>query len=108
MITTNFIICLLGTLLGFVMLIKHLKIFSTDKTPTVDAWLVAVGTLAWTLFLYSAHDSLTVNTAWVDEATDQYTATVLARALFLAYWAGDMLKIKRHCLTLLKRKKRFG
>lgn len=108
MITTNFIICLLGTFFGFVMLIKHLKIFSKDKTPTVDAWLVAVGTLAWTLFLYNAYDSMIADTQWIDEATDQYTATVLARALFLIYWVGDLLKIKKHCLTLLRRKKRLG
>lgn len=108
MILTNFVICLVGVVLGFLMLIRHLKIFSDDKTPTVDAWLVAVGTLAWTLFLYNAYDSLMTDTLWIDENTEQYTANVLARALFLIYWVGDLLKIKRHCLTLLKRKKRFG
>lgn len=106
MIYANFITCLIGTLVGMVSLVRHLHIFSNHKrTIFSDAWLVAVGTLAWSLLLYSSIDSLITETMWLDETSTQYQAAVLARVLILIYWIGDILKIKRYCLNLAKKKR---
>lgn len=95
----NTVLSLLGFLLGCVVLYRNLAIFKSDiKSPSVDTWLVFVGTLAWSLMLFAdmyQRDSLSPE-------------EVFARVLFFVFWCGQLLKIKRYCYVIRKRRLRFG
>lgn len=93
------IVSLLGFFLGCVALINNLGIFNKNvKTPSIDSWLVFVGTLAWSLMLFSEvyHD--------VRFSPEE----VFARVLFFVFWCGQLLKVKRYCLLIKKRKLNRG
>lgn len=93
------IVSLLGFILGCIVLIKNLAIFNKYiKTPSIDSWLVFVGTLAWSLMLFSEiyHD------------VELLPEELFARMLFLILWCGLLLKVKHYCLQLKKRKLKRG
>lgn len=88
----NALICLAGLGLGAYTFIRHLQAFTAAKTPIVDAWLVAVGSLAWLVALYVSFDEHSVT-----------HLELFSRGLFLVYWTGDILKVQRHCIKVRKR-----
>lgn len=91
------IVSLLGFILGFVVLNNNLGIFNNNiKTPSVDSWLVFVGTLAWSVLLFS------------DIGNRLSHEELLARVLFFVFWCGQLLKVKRYCLLIKKRKLNRG
>lgn len=98
MIVINTVLCAIGFLLGGYTFIKHLKGFNHRvKTPTSDAWLVAVGTLGWSVLLYASLDEPELS--GID---------VFSHALILIFWVGNLLKVQKHCLRFRKRFKRIS
>ncbi|AKG15629.2 hypothetical protein [Moraxella bovoculi] len=96
MIVISIVLCTIGFLLGGYTFIKHLKGFNHRvKTPTSDAWLVAVGTLGWSVLLYASLDDPELS--GID---------VFSHALILIFWVGSLLKVQKHCLRFRKRFKR--
>lgn len=95
----NIFISFFGFLFGFLVLKNHLSIFDKHaKTPTVDTWLVFVGTLAWSLALF----------AEVYQHSYLPPEELFARVLFFVFWCGQLLKIKRYCFLLKKHKLKRG
>lgn len=93
------IVSLLGFVLGCIVLNNNLGIFNKNvKTPSVDSWLVFVGTLAWSLLLF----------AEVYHQVVLLPEEMFAKALFFVFWCGQLLKVKRYCLQLKKRKLKRG
>lgn len=104
MIISNIIVSLLGFLLGFLVLKNNLAIFNKHlKTPVVETWLVMVGTLAWSLALFSAIGCLFDSRQFANNLSHQ---DMLARCLFFIFWCGQLLKVKKYCLIMRKRKLR--
>ena len=65
------------------------------KTPIMDAWLVSVGTLGWSVLLYAS----------IDE--HELTAVdVFSHGLLLIFWVGNLLKVQKHCIKIRKRFRR--
>ncbi|AWY20338.1 hypothetical protein LP123_07570 [Moraxella bovis] len=95
MLIINALICVVGFGLGAYTFIRHLQAFSHAKTPTVDSWLVAVGTLAWSVALYASFDDNNIT-----------HAELFCRVLFLVYWIGDILKVQKHCIKIRRRFRR--
>ena len=97
MLTINIILCAIGFTLGGYTFVRHLKGFNKRvKTPTADAWLVAVGTLGWSVLLYASideHGSTAVD--------------VFSHGLLLICWAGSLLQVQKHCLKLKLRKRKL-
>lgn len=85
----NALICGIGFGVGVHTFIKHLKAFSSEKTPVVEAWLVAVGMLAWSVVLYASFDEPTIT-----------RLEVFSRLLFLIYWVGGILKVQKQCIKI--------
>ena len=96
MLTINIILCVIGFTLGGYTFIRHLKGFNKKvKTPTADAWLVAVGILGWLVLLYAGLDGQGLT-----------SIDVLSHALLLMFWVGNLLKVQKHCLKFRKRFRR--
>ena len=96
MLTINIILCVIGFTLGGYTFVRHLKGFNKKvKTPTVDAWLTAVGTLGWSVLLYASIDEHGLT------AVD-----VFSHGLLLIFWVGNLLKVQKHCLRFRKRFRR--
>lgn len=85
----NALICAIGFFVGVHTFIKHLKAFSSEKTPVVEAWLVAVGMLAWSVVLYASFDEPIIT-----------RLEVFSRLLFLIYWVGGILKVQKQCIKI--------
>lgn len=93
MMMFNVMICVMGFGVGAYTFIRHLNAFSGQiKTPTVDAWLTAVGTLGWSVLLYASFDEPIIT-----------EMEVFSRVLIFVYWVGTLLKIQKHCLRLRQR-----
>lgn len=93
------IVSLLGFILGCIVLNNNLGIFNKNvKTPSVDSWLVFVGTLAWSLLLF----------AEVYRQVMLLPEEMIAKVLFFVFWCGQLLKVKRYCLLIKKRKFKRG
>ena len=100
----NIIICSGAMFLGWYVLIRDLKIFNKNaKTPPADSWLVLVGTLGWSVALLMAINTQGTDLLQSDERVGLYGGNIFARALFLIYWVGELLKIKQHCKNHFKR-----
>lgn len=92
-IVFNALMCMVGFIVGAYTFIKHLKAFNKGvKTPTADAWLVAVGTMGWSILLYASIDDHII--------TDM---EMVSRVLIFVYWLGTLLKVQKHCLRLRQR-----
>lgn len=92
----NALICIVGFVIGVYTFVKHLKAFTQKvKTPPADAWLVAVGTLGWSVLLYAS-----INEPVIDDIE------MTSRVLLFVYWVGTLLKIQKHCLRLRIRLKK--
>lgn len=94
LIMMNAVICMVGFGIGVYTFIRHLKAFSTAKTPSVDAWLVTVGMLGWSIMLYASFDDYAMT-----------HLEIFSRALILIYWVGDILKVQKHCLKVRRLKR---
>lgn len=89
----NALMCTVGFVIGAYTFVKHLKAFNKNaKTPPADAWIVAVGTLGWSVLLYASIDDPMI--------TD---IEMTSRMLIFVYWIGTLLKIQKHCLKLRQR-----
>lgn len=111
MITTvvNLTVCTLGMILGACVFVRDLKAFNKDnKTPSIDAWLVAVGTLAWSITLYSTYDGIVYYHSYTSSDIGLSGAEALGNLLLFIYWCGQLLKIKHYCRNRLKRKKQIN
>lgn len=85
----NALICGIGFGVGVHTFIKHLKAFSSEKTPVVEAWLVAVVMLAWSVVLYASFDEPVIT-----------RLEIFSRLLFLIYWVGGILKVQKQCIKI--------
>lgn len=94
LMTINIMICVAGFGIGAYTFIRHLKAFSAAKTPSVDAWLVTVGMLGWSMMLYASFDDYVIT-----------HLEIFSRALILIYWVGDILKVQKHCLKVRRLKR---
>lgn len=104
MILANLMTCLLATTLGLYALWRYLNIFNANrKTPLAHAWLVLVGTLAWSVFSMMALEILADDWLTNPERMQLYGGNVFARALFFIFWCGYLLQVKQHCRNRLKR-----
>lgn len=83
---SNVFICVVAMAVGVYTFIKHLNGFNHRNTSAIDAWLVAVGTMGWSLILYGNFGEQGQMARW------------LGYVLFLVYWVGDNLKIQHHCI----------
>lgn len=88
----NIAVCATALTAGIYTFAKHLNAFNHGKTPVADAWLVAVGTLAWSVALYASFDDQNIT-----------HAELFCRVLFLVYWTGDILKVQKHCIKIRRR-----
>ncbi|OPH36519.1 hypothetical protein [Moraxella lacunata] len=95
LLIVNAFVCVVGFLMGVYTFIKHLKAFSTAKTPVVDAWLMSIGMLAWSIMLYASFDDPIIT-----------RLEVFSRFLFLVYWVGDILKVQKHYIKIRRRFRR--
>lgn len=89
LIIINTVICLVGFFVGVHTFIKYLKAFSAEKTPVVEAWLVAVGMLGWSVVLYASFDEPIIT-----------RLEIFSRLLFLIYWVGGILKVQKQCIKI--------
>lgn len=80
-------------IVGVYTFIKHLNAFNRNKTSAVDAWLVMVGVMGWSLVLYG-------------NIGDSQTSELGGYLLFLIYWVGDNLKIQHHCIKYRRKFKK--
>ena len=97
MLTINIIFCVIGFTLGGYTFVRHLKGFNKRvKTPTTDAWLVAVGTLGWSVLLYASLDGYGL-----------IAVDVFSHGLLLIFWVGNLLKVQNRCLKLRLRKRKL-
>ncbi|OOS03008.1 hypothetical protein SAMN02745664_1392 [Moraxella cuniculi DSM 21768] len=96
----NLLICLIGMITGIYTFIKHLNSFNDRKTRTGDAWLVAVGTLGWSISLLDMIDSL------LDNVLMHSQAETLGNVLMLIFWLGVILQVQKHCLKIKLRKRK--
>lgn len=86
-------ICAVAMAIGAYTFVKHLNAFSKDKkTPSVDAWLVAVGTLGWSVLLYASINNVVLT-----------GIEIVSYILIFIYWIGTLLQIQKHCLRLRQR-----
>ena len=92
LLIVNAFVCVVGFLVGVYTFVKHLKAFSTAKTPVVDAWLVSIGMLAWSVMLYASFDDPIIT-----------RLEVFSRFLFLVYWVGGILRVQKHCARIRRR-----
>lgn len=92
----NILICLVSMAVGIYTFIRHLNAFNNGKTSAVDAWLVAVGTMAWSLALYA-------NLYFYQYVLWSHHIITLIHAFFMIYWVGDNLKIQRHCMRHIRK-----
>ena len=89
----NVLMCLVGFGVGAYTFIKHLNAFNKGaKTPTADAWLVAVGTRGWSVLLYASIDDPIIT-----------GIEMVSRVLIFVYWLGTLLRVQKHCLRLRQR-----
>lgn len=85
-------IYVVGLMVGIYTFIRHLRVFSKTKTPSADAWLVAVGMMGWSVLLYASLDEPTIT-----------STQRLAHMLCLVYWVGSLLQIQKHCLRIRRK-----
>ncbi len=100
----NVAICGLALVLGIYTFVKHLDGFGRGNTPAVDAWLVSVGTLAWSVWLL---DSIQMALMQNSLASDEIGLSVFGNVLLFIYWAGSLLQVQKHCLKLKLRKRKL-
>lgn len=98
---TNVLICLFAMAVGVYTFVKHLNAFNADRTSAVDAWLVAVGTMAWSFALYA-------NLNFGDDIALLSHIVAPIHIFALICWVGDNLKIQKHCRRFLKAKLKKG
>lgn len=103
----NIVICGVAFVLGIYTFIRHLSAFNKGNTPVVDAWLVCVGTMAWSVWLL---DSVQ---AAIEQGTIQHQvigvsgAEVFGNVLLFVYWAGTLLQVQKHCIRLKIRQRQI-
>lgn len=91
----SIVLAFLGFSLGLVVLVNNLRVFSSQsRSPVMESWLVLVGTLAWSLIFFTE--------IWQDALVS--IEVVFARFLFFVFWCGQLLRVKRYCLILKKRR----
>ena len=86
--TLNIAVCATALVVGVYTFTRHLNAFNHNKTPTVDAWLVAVGTLAWSLALYANIQDMSAFGSMDSDKIGLSTAQTLTNALMLCFWLG--------------------
>lgn len=90
---SNVIICVLAMIVGTYTFIKHLNAFNSRKTSAVDAWLVAVGVMGWSLVLYG-------------NINNNPNGEMVGYVMWFIYWVGDNLKIQHHCIKYRRKFKK--
>lgn len=104
---TNVTCCLIGMMIGVYTMIRHLNIFNHGKTPSIDTWLVAVGTLAWSLALYANLQDVAIAGSVDSDKIGLSVAQTLANTFMLFFWLGIVLQVQKHCLKLKLRKRKL-
>lgn len=98
----NITMCFVGMSAGALTFAKHLNGFNQGKTITVDAWLVCVGTLAWSVWLFkSVQFADDIRNCGVGAGVEAF-----GMALLLIFWLGSLLQVQKHCLKLKLQKRR--
>ncbi|WP_049237400.1 hypothetical protein [Moraxella canis] len=105
---TNSIVCSVGLGLGIYTLIRHLNALNHSKTPTAHAWLIAVGSLAWSVALFSSVSSMYALRTFESESIGLSRAEVLTNFLILIYWCGAVLQVQRYCTKLKIRRRKLS
>lgn len=104
----NVATCGLGLMLGVYTFVRHLKAFSSrDKTPSVDAWLIAMGIMAWSIALFVNVQDMIELQSLESEEIGLSGAQTMANVLMLIYWVGAILQIQKHCLKIKLRKRKL-
>lgn len=101
---TNSIVCAAGLGLGVYTLIKHLNALNHSKTPTAHALLIAVGSLAWSVALFSSVSTMYALRTFESESIGLSRAEALTNFLVLVYWCGAVLQVQRYCIKIRRRK----
>lgn len=103
----NLAICLLGLGFGAYTFVRHLNAFNEQRTDAVNAWLVSVGCLAWSVQFYESLGFVlrTMNYAQLGSylTPSLPDGTVFAHALFLIFWCGVLLQVQKHCVKVRRR-----
>ena len=103
----NIAVCATALTAGIYTFAKHLNVFSHGKTPVADAWLVAVGTLAWSLALYANLQDVAIAGSVDSDKIGLSVAQALANTFMLFFWLGIVLQVQKHCLKLKLRKRKL-
>lgn len=94
MVVYNTAVCAIAMAIGAYTFVKHLNGFSQNKqTPAVNAWLVAVGTMGWSVWLYASLND-----------TNLTGVKALGVTLNFVFWAGMLLQIQKYCARLLRQR----
>lgn len=103
----NTLTCVAGLFLGLYVFIRHLNGMNDNKTNTVDAWLVAVGSLAWSVGLFAVIDGALERQSLYSHDIGLTGAEAFAHVLMLIFWVGVLLQIKQYCLKIKLRKRKL-
>ena len=102
----NIVICGVALGLGVYTFVKHLDGFGKGNTPAVDAWLVAVGTLAWSVWLLDNIQSAIELGSLYSQEIGLSGAEAFGNVLLFIYWTGTLLKVQKHCIKLRIRQRK--
>lgn len=104
----NSAVCAVGLGLGVYTLIKHLNALNHGKTPVAHAWLIAVGSLAWSVALLSNMTVMYEVQSLEHEHIGLSRAEALTNFLVLVYWCGAVLQVQRYCVRLKIRRRKLA
>ncbi len=104
----NSAVCVIGLSFGVYTLIKHLNALNHGKTPVAHAWLIAVGSLAWSVALLSNITVMYEMRTLESEHIGLSRAEALTNFLVLVYWCGAVLQVQRYCIKLKIRRRKLA
>ena len=102
----NVATCVIGLTVGLYTLTRHLNIFNHARTRLSDAWLVSLGSMAWSIALFHTLVQIYEYQSWQAWEIGMTGAETFARVLFGVYWCGVLLQVQKHCLKIKLRKRK--